>query len=178
MTEEEIKKKAEEYANEKCKDCYMCSYSECKNPYKECWKYNSRKQGIIAGAKLMQKENDRLAKHILELQKDKGRLTDENNKLLDVINNQDVKIADLEKKVKYYEQQLSAMEKGVCDVCKVKDADYYENQIADLEKKVEQAKAITSRLYETCNSSARLYGYSLLEGDKKEIEQFISEVEK
>ena len=50
------------------------------------------------------------------------------------------RIADLEKKVKYYEQQLSAMEKDVCDVCKVKDADYYEKQIADLEKKLKESE--------------------------------------
>ena len=76
----------------------------------------------------------------MDIQEDVLKLRIENNKLLDVINNQDVKIADLEKKVKYYEQQLSAMEKGVCDVCKVKDADYYEKQIADLEKQLEVAK--------------------------------------
>ena len=129
MTEEEIKQKAEKYAE------IVISTDD------GYYEWNDLIYMFRKGAKLMQKENDRLAKHILELQKDKGRLTDENNKLLDVINNQDVKIADLE-------------------------------------KKVEQAKAITSRLYETCNSFARLYGYSLLEGDKKEIEQFISEVEK
>lgn len=70
----------------------------------------------------------------------KKKHEEENNKLLDIINGQDVKIADLEKQVKYYEQQLSAMEKGVCDVCKVKDADYYEKQIADLEKKLKESE--------------------------------------
>ena len=135
MTDEEIKQKAEEWYKNTVKINEWNGKGVCTT-----YMPNAT-TGFIAGAKLMQKENDRLAKHILELQKDKGRLTDENNKLLDVINNQDVKIADLE-------------------------------------KKVEQAKAITSRLYETCNSFARLYGYSLLEGDKKEIEQFISEVEK
>lgn len=105
-------------------------------------------------------------------------LKEENNKLLDVINNQDVKIADLEKenaelkhnkktvvhladcleekmkdkiaelekKVKYYEQQLSAMEKGVCDVCKVKDADYYEKQIADLGRKNTNLRGIIKNM--------------------------------
>ena len=56
------------------------------------------------------------------------------------------KIAELEKKVKYYEQQLSAMEKGVCDVCKVKDADYYEKQIADLGRKNTNLRGIIKNM--------------------------------
>ena len=85
---------------------------------------------------------------------EKGELVSENNKLLVKINELETslegtsqaldraekKTVDLEKKVKYYEQQLSAMEKGVCDVCKVKDADYYEKQIADLEEQIEKMK--------------------------------------
>ena len=82
MTEEELEKKAEERI-----PYPICTYdTKCKN-----WHF-----GFVNGAKFMQEENDRLSQHILELQKDKGRLTDENNRLLDVINNQDVKIADLE----------------------------------------------------------------------------------
>ena len=46
-----LEEKAEKYANEKCKDCYMCSYSECKNPYEVCEKRQCRKQGYLAGAK-------------------------------------------------------------------------------------------------------------------------------
>ena len=45
------KEMAEEYANEKCKDCYMCSYSEHKNPYKVCQRRKDRKQGFLAGLK-------------------------------------------------------------------------------------------------------------------------------
>ena len=98
------------------------------------------------------------------------KLEAENNKLLDVINNQDVKIADLEKKVKEYEQQLSAMEKGVCDVCKVADADYYEKQIADLEKKVGKLQKVN------CEGLAELNHYNgelIIEVAKKDkqIEQ-------
>ena len=36
--------------------------------------------------KELQEENKRLAKHILELQKDKGRLTDENRQAKEIIN--------------------------------------------------------------------------------------------
>lgn len=74
----------------------------------------------------------------------------ENNRLLDIINGQDVKIADLEKQVKYYEQQISVMEKGVCDVCKVKDADYYEKQIKELKKDFEFYKGI-AEYQQSCN---------------------------
>ena len=45
-----FEKEAEEYANEKCKDCYMCSYSECKNPYEVCEKRQCRKQAYKDGA--------------------------------------------------------------------------------------------------------------------------------
>jgi hypothetical protein len=48
MKDEEM---AEEYADEKCKDCYMCSYSEHKNPYKICQRRKDRKQGFLAGLK-------------------------------------------------------------------------------------------------------------------------------
>ena len=46
MTEEEM---AEEYANKKCKECYMCSYSECENPYEECIKRQCRIQAYLEG---------------------------------------------------------------------------------------------------------------------------------
>jgi hypothetical protein len=48
MKDEEM---AEEFANEKCKDCYMCSYSEHKNPYKICQRRKDRKQAFLAGLK-------------------------------------------------------------------------------------------------------------------------------
>ena len=48
MKDEEM---AEEYVDEKCKDCYMCSYSEHKNPYKICQRRKDRKQAFLAGLK-------------------------------------------------------------------------------------------------------------------------------
>ena len=48
MKDEEM---AEEFVNEKCKDCYMCSYSEHKNPYKICQRRKDRKQAFLAGLK-------------------------------------------------------------------------------------------------------------------------------
>ena len=97
----------------------------------------------------------------------------EYNRLLDVINNQDVKIADLEKKVKEYEQQLSAMEKGVCDVCKVKDADYYEKQISDLEKQLKQATQIIKDIL--LDSEKWDYKDLMFKPLREQAEQFIKE---
>lgn len=48
MKDEEM---AEVFVNEKCKDCYMCSYSEHKNPYKICQRRKDRKQAFLAGLK-------------------------------------------------------------------------------------------------------------------------------
>ena len=59
-----LEEKAEEYANEKCKDCYMCSYSECKNPYEVCEKRQCRKQAFLAGLHEGQEENNRLKEQI------------------------------------------------------------------------------------------------------------------
>ena len=62
MTEEEM---AEEYVQSiEGDDCVIITDRE------------ERKQAFLAGLHEGQKENDRLAKHILELQKDKGELTD------------------------------------------------------------------------------------------------------
>ena len=69
MTEEQIKQKAEEYAKENYCDEVRAT---ARNAYLDC-------------ARLKEKR-------ITELQQ-------KNNKLLDVINNQDVKIADLEKQI-------------------------------------------------------------------------------
>ena len=45
-----FEKEAEEYENEKCKDCYMCSYSEYKDPYRVCQRRKDRKQAYKDGA--------------------------------------------------------------------------------------------------------------------------------
>ena len=103
MTEEEIEKKAHEYAFNN---------------------YTDVEKAVVYGANLILSELTEKDKTIKNLQHNKRTIVDLNNTLVE----------HLEKKVEYYEQQLSAMEKGVCDVCKVKDAGYYENQIADLEK--------------------------------------------
>lgn len=48
MTDEEM---AEEYATEKCKECFMCS-TVIKNGYKgHCEYFNMRKDGFLAGLK-------------------------------------------------------------------------------------------------------------------------------
>lgn len=83
MTEEEIKQKAEEWL--------IDNLHTTEEDYK---------QSFIAGVKcgLKQHAHDYLVKT--------KKLKDENNKLLDVINNQDVKIADLEETCKDKDRQL------------------------------------------------------------------------
>lgn len=62
MTDEN---KAEEYAGEKCKECYMCDYADNErpeiNPYEVCPWYTKRKEGYLdgfaEGRKELEKEN-------------------------------------------------------------------------------------------------------------------------
>jgi hypothetical protein len=54
MTKEELKQEAEEYALEKCKECYMCN-SEENGERLYCAKFESRKEGYIAGAESREK---------------------------------------------------------------------------------------------------------------------------
>lgn len=57
MTKEELKQKAEEYALEKCKECYMCN-SEENGERGYCPKLESRKEGYIAGAEQFIKDSE------------------------------------------------------------------------------------------------------------------------
>jgi hypothetical protein len=89
MKDEEM---AEEFANEKCKDCYMCSYSEHKNPYKICQRRKDVKQAFLAGLKagrpqwhdLRKDKNDLPPKMLgnsnfsIEVLSDKGELVNYN----------------------------------------------------------------------------------------------------
>jgi hypothetical protein len=70
MKDEEM---AEEYANEKCKDCYMCSYSEHKNPYKICQRRKDVKQAFLAGLKAGRPQWHDLRKNPNDLPED-GRI--------------------------------------------------------------------------------------------------------
>ena len=80
MTKEELEKEAGEYAKP--------FYNMTRYDYVE--ERTHIKEAYLAGAEPREKR-------IIELK-------DENNKLLDVINNQDVKIADLEKQIKQIEK--------------------------------------------------------------------------
>ena len=64
------KEMAEEYLDEKCKDCYMCSYSEHKNPYKICQRRKDRKQAFLAGLKAGRPQWHDLRKDPNDLPKD------------------------------------------------------------------------------------------------------------
>lgn len=75
MSKEELKQKAEEYALEKCKECYMCN-SEENGERGYCPKLESRKEGYIAGAEPREKQIKIDAEQIIALQKQNGELTD------------------------------------------------------------------------------------------------------
>ena len=63
MTKEALKQKAEEYALEKCKECYMCN-SEENGERLYCAKFESRKEGYIAGAEPREKRISELEAQI------------------------------------------------------------------------------------------------------------------
>lgn len=58
MNREEFNRKAEEYALEKCKECYMCNSVE-NGERGYCPKYESRIEGYITGATEETKELER-----------------------------------------------------------------------------------------------------------------------
>ena len=63
MTKEELKQEAEEYALEKCKECYMCN-SEENGERGYCPKLESRKEGYIVGAEPREKRIAELEQQI------------------------------------------------------------------------------------------------------------------
>lgn len=95
MTEEE---KAEEYAGEKCKECYMCDYADYEhpeiNPYEVCPWYTKRKEGYLDGLAEGKKEVtymkaeeydeylDACRKNI-ELEKENAKLKAENKQIIE-----------------------------------------------------------------------------------------------
>lgn len=141
MTEEEIKQKAEEYAEKviSTDDGY--------------YEWNDLIYMFRKGAKLIQKENDRLAKHILELQKDKGELTD---KIADikancdfVLEGKDVEIKELRDNYEQYKAVAEPTIKELQEKIRTDNSDVIANackKIAELEKENEQAKEIIKHL--------------------------------
>lgn len=85
MTDEE--KKAEEYASEKCKECYMCDYADYEhpeiNPYEVCPWYTKRKEGYLDGLAEGRKENEELKEQLKNnpyvqiLQKEKSEMAED-----------------------------------------------------------------------------------------------------
>ena len=75
----------------------------------------------------LERENRLLGERCNQLLKDKGDLTDkvkilkeENNKLLDVINNQDIKIADLEQQIEKMKRHCNCKHRDGEGYCEVK----------------------------------------------------------
>ena len=94
-------------------------------------------------------------------------LETENNKLLDVINNQDIKIADLEKE----NAELNEQNKEIYHCLGNHDRDVLliNNKIVELKKQLTKAKELLKRCYEN---------YIYLEPLRSEIKQFLEEIEK
>ena len=102
MTEEEIKQKAEKYAE------IVISTDD------GYYEWNDLIYMFRKGEKLMQKENDRLAKHILELQKDKGELTDELDERTKDLLNANHKIGQLEQQIEKMKNNWNCKDIGNC----------------------------------------------------------------
>ena len=117
MTEEQIKQKFKETYPD------FMRGDEPLSPYFDIWEY-----GIELATKELQEENERLAKHILELQRDKGRLADENKRIsIQYAEETDETIKELEKQIEkmkccencnhpYWNAETEA-EETVCDNC-------------------------------------------------------------
>ena len=141
MTEEEIKQKGIKYATE------YPAFQEL--GYERLgYKRKDLRKSFIAGTKLMQEDI---------------------NKLLDVINNQDVKIADLEKKVNEYEylgiKELQSEAERLA-----KGNNYLTNQL-------EQAKGLLKEFMRISVASVEEYEPEFSEL-VEQAEQFIKDLEK
>lgn len=108
MTKEELKQKAEEYALEKCKECYMCN-SEENGERGYCPKLESRKEGYIAGAEPREREIKSLGERCLQLQKDKGNLTDSVRDLEEKLANADYQLEGRDLEIKELKAQIEKM---------------------------------------------------------------------
>ena len=142
MTEEKIEKFAEEYANKQHTHAIL-QWEKIKQAFKE-------------GADFTWYSNN-------------AELKDENNKLLDVINNQDVKIADLEKKNAELKETIADIEKNfrICE----SNADTNYDQLT-------KAKEIIKNLLILKNDH---YGNTKMEWRvevTEQAEQFLKEIEK
>ena len=94
MTKEELEKEAEKYFKSICED-YNEEYE--RTGKRHYWVGFDIKKAYLAGAEPREKQITGLSKHILELQKDKGNLTD---------------------RVRELEQEIEKMKKYLdCDCC-------------------------------------------------------------
>ena len=100
---------------------------------------------------ILQQGFEIICKEIVELEQ-------ENNNLLDVINNQDVKIADLE-------WQLQEV---------AKDNDYYQAENKRLEEQLEQAKEIIKEWLRWANDDVESSGFQEI---VNKAEQFLREID-
>jgi SMC interacting uncharacterized protein involved in chromosome segregation len=136
MTKEELKQKAEEYALEKCKECYMCN-SEENGERLYCAKFESRKEGYIAGAESREKEIKSLGERCLQLQKDKGNLTDSVRDLEEKLANVDYQLEGRDLEIKELQEENKLL-KNSDSLCKL--IGEQKIKIAELEAQIEEMK--------------------------------------
>ena len=149
---EELKQKAEQFAE---KHSFRVPY-DGSNKFYDDTDYKASKDGYIAGAteatKELQKENERLAKHILELQKDKGRLADENKRIsIQYAEETDETIKELEAQIEELKKKKTM---DTCEEpCKLlKDTCLIAGRVKDLEAQIERMKDCRSCKHDShCN---------------------------
>lgn len=129
MKEEELNRKAEEYASEKCKECYMCNSVE-NGERGYCPKYESRIEGYITGATETTKE---LQEEITTLKHNRKTVAHLSSCISDV---QEKKIAELELEIKKLTQHLEPQ--LMTDLLKqVREEVEQEQRIKKLEAQIE-----------------------------------------
>ena len=137
MNREEIVKEAEEHCNEVM--CTVCKNNTCTERKIKCREWRNRRAGYYCGAEPREKR-------IAELEQ-------ENNKLLDVINNQDVKIADLEKENAELTERLEDLQEQNSEMF---------NTIALQEQQIEKLKADLNEAIEDANRWEETETFSVL----------------
>ena len=146
MTEEQIRQKATECA----KECF-CYDSETYPIFERAF-WGGVKYGATEATKELQKENERLAKHILELQKDKGRLADENKRIsIQYAEETDETIKELEAQIEELKKKKTM---DTCEEpCKLlKDTCLIAGRVKDLEAQIERMKDCRSCKHDShCN---------------------------
>ena len=169
MTKEKLEKEAEEYAEERCKDCYMCSADGKRN---KCHFYTKRVEGYLAGAEPREKR-------IAELEKENAEL----RRVAEFQQSSNMNRHFENKKLKEGLAVGSTFNKALNSMNKTleEERNKYRNMVFDKDDQLTKAKELLERLLVTsCNSDVLnlLPNCSEVLRVRVEAEQFLSEVKK